>query len=270
MTTKVKFLSVLLLILFFHVSLVDAFAEDPILISISSNLDQVIFDGKWTNSNEWKQSSYNRLYFDDGAEIHLRTAHQENFIYVQINFASDMIINKGSDSAIVCFDTKNDKTVIPQSDDYCFSATLDGKKPFTYQGNSFLAINDFFTKIPNDKNFVAVGAASDRHDRYNKTPHASYEFKIPLNVLGRSDNYGFYISVFDAYSQNHYSWPYNIEKQSLLSITSPSKWGDLVSLDKSLPEFHWVPLILLITTISMIFASRFGSLSLFSSYKVKK
>ena len=127
MTIELKFLSVLLLILFLHISLVDAYAEDPILISISSNLDQVIFDGKWTNSNEWKQSSYNRLFFDDRTEIHLRTAHQDNFIYVQINVASDMTINKGSDSAIVCFDTKNDKTIIPQSDDYCFSTTLYGK-----------------------------------------------------------------------------------------------------------------------------------------------
>ncbi len=254
MTTKLKCFSVLLLILFFHVILVDAYAEDPILISIASNLDQVIFDGKWTNSNEWKQSSYNRLYFDDGAEIHLRTAHQENFIYIQINFASDIIINKGSDSAIVCFDTKNDKTIIPQSDDYCFSTALDRKQSFTYQGNTIPAINGYFTKIPNDKNFVAIGTASDKHDRYNKTPHASYEFKIPLDVLGRSNNYGFYISVFDGYSQNHYSWPYDIQKQSLTSISSPSLWGDLVSPDNSLPEFNFSMLLsfLIPLTITII------------------
>ena len=251
MTVELKFLSVLLLILFLHISLVDAYAEDPILISISSNLDQVIFDGKWTNSNEWKQSSYNRLYFDDGTEIHLRTAHQDNFIYVQINVASDMTINKGSDSAIVCFDTKNDKTIILQSDDYCFSTTLNGKESFTTQGNP--AINGFFSKIPNDKNFVAVGTASDRHDRYNKTPHASYEFRIPLDVLGRSDNYGFYISVFDAQTQTHYSWPYDIKKQSLSSISSPSKWGDLVSPDKSLPEFNFPILLSFLIPLMVIF-----------------
>lgn len=254
MSTKLKSIFILLLILLPTISFIDVFAEEPILISISSNLDQVIFDGKWTNSDEWKKSSYNRLYFDDGAEIHLRTAHQENFIYVQINFASDMTINKGSDSAIICFDTKNDKTVIPQSDDYCFSTTLGRKNSFTYQGNHIPAINGFFTKIPNDKNFVAVGAASDKHDRYNKTPHASYEFKIPLDVLGRSNNYGFYISVFDAHTQNHYSWPYNIEKQSMLSISSPSQWGDLVSPDRSLPELNFSIFFTLFFPLLIVFS----------------
>jgi len=254
MITKFRYLSFLFLILFFHVLLVDVYAEDPILISISSNLDQVIFDGKWTDSNEWKKSSYNQLNFDDGYRIHLRTAHQENFIYIQINFESDIIINKGIDSAIVCFDTKNDKTVIPQSDDYCFSTSLDRKQSFTYQGNNISIINEYFTKIPNDKNFVAVGTASDIHDRYSKTPHASYEFKIPLDVLGRSDNYGFYIAVFDGYSQNLYSWPYDIQKQNLTSIPSPSLWGDLVSPDKSLPEFNFSILLsfLIPLTITLI------------------
>jgi len=258
---KLKYFAVLFLILFFHVLLANAYAEDPILISISSNLDKIIFDGKWTNSDEWKQSSYNRLYFDDGTEIHLRIAHQENFIYVQINFASDMIINKGSDSAIVCFDTKNDKTIIPQSDDYCFSTALDRKQSFTYQGNSIPAYNGYFTKIPNDENFVAIGTASDKYDRYNKTPHASYEFKIPLDVLGRSNNYGFYISVFDGYSQTHYSWPYNIQKQSLTSISSPSLWGDLISPDKSLPEFNFSMMIIFLIPLTItIIITRFTSL----------
>ena len=126
----------------------DAFGEAPILISLSSDLDQVIFDGKWTSVGEWKKSSYNHLKFNDGAEIHLRTAHQENFLYVQINAASDMIIDKGSDRAIVCFDTKNDKTKISQSDDYCFSTSLESNNYFTYQGGNISAINGFFKKIP--------------------------------------------------------------------------------------------------------------------------
>ncbi|EIJ66853.1 hypothetical protein BD31_I0219 [Candidatus Nitrosopumilus salaria BD31] len=150
---------------------------------------------------------------------------------------------------------KNDKNIIPQSDDYCFSTTLDAKNSFTYQGNNASSINEYFDKIPNDKNFLAKGTASDKYDRYSKIPHASYEFKIPLDVLGRSNNYGFYISVFDAHSQNYYSWPYNIQNQT--SISSPSQWGDLVSPDNSLPEFNFsiflsslIPMIMLITIIT--------------------
>ena len=51
-----------------------------------------------------------------------------------------MIINKGSDSAIVCFDTKNDKTTIPQTDDYCFSTSLGRNSYFTYQGGSWATV----------------------------------------------------------------------------------------------------------------------------------
>jgi len=237
MQTKEKLISVLLVMIIF-LPLGIVYGDESILISISSNLDQVVFDGKWTDSNEWKQSSYNRLYFDDGTEIHLRTAHQNNFIYVQIDFATDMVIDKGEDSAVICFDTMNDKTLLPQLDDYCFSTTVNGNSSFTYQGNSIPAINGHFIKIPNDKNFIAIGSVSDKHDRYNKTPHTSYEFKIPLDVLGRSNNYGFYVSIFEAHSQTHYSWPFKIEKQSLTSISSPSEWGNLISPDKSLPEFN--------------------------------
>jgi len=252
-----KFLSIFSLIILSPVIFLDVFAEESILISLSSDLDQVIFDGKWTTVSEWKKSSYNHIKFNDGAEIHLRTAHQENFLYIQINSASDMIINKGSDSAIVCFDTKNDKTKISQFDDYCFSTSLGSNNYFTYQGGNISAVNGNFKKITNDKDFVAIGTTTDKVDRYNKTPHVSYEFRIPLDVIGRSDNYGFYISVFDAHSQNNYSWPYNIEKKSLLTIPSPSQWGDLVSPDKSLPEFNFtvlsfilIPLIMLSIVIS--------------------
>jgi len=237
-------------------------AEEPILISISSNLDQVIFDGKWTDAYEWKQSSYNQLSFDDGSFMHLRTAHQGNFIYIQINFQTDTNIDKDSDHAIVCFDTKNDKTLIAQSDDYCFSTFLDVEKSFTYQGNNISTTDDSFTMILNDKNFVAVGTASDKHDRYSKIPHASYEFKIPLELLGRSDNYGFSVSVFDGHSQNYYSWPHNIDKQNNSLFSSPNQWGDIVSPDKSLPEFNLIPLftILLPSLFILIIISKFNNL----------
>ena len=112
-------------------------------------------------------------------------------------------------------------------------------------------INNSFVRILNDKNFIAVGTASDKYDRYSKNPHASYEFKIPLDVLARSDNYGFYVSIFDGNSQNYYSWPYEIKKQNLIS--SPSQWGNLISPDKSLPEFNISFLFSFIIIFMMIF-----------------
>ena len=91
----------------------NASASEPILITISSYLDEIIFDGKWTNTNEWKPSSAHSLRYDDGTKIHLRTAHQVGFLYVFLDLATDMVIDKGADNALICFDGRNDQTDIP-------------------------------------------------------------------------------------------------------------------------------------------------------------
>ncbi|MFB5638532.1 MAG: hypothetical protein ACE5RF_09010, partial [Nitrosarchaeum sp.] len=127
-----------------------AFAEtDPILISKSVGMNDVIFDGKWTFTTEWKPSSWNQLNYDNEKTIHLRTAHQDEFLYVFVDFVSDITLDKNSDNAIICFDTKNDKTEIADSNDYCFSVSLDSKSSFTYQGGSPFAMKGNFKKIPN-------------------------------------------------------------------------------------------------------------------------
>ena len=46
MRKQFKLFHVLFLFLFFQIFFENIYAEDPILISISSSLDQVIFDGK--------------------------------------------------------------------------------------------------------------------------------------------------------------------------------------------------------------------------------
>ena len=245
--------SLVLLVLLLFPIIMNAYADDSILISISTNLDKVVFDGKWTDPYEWKQSSYDQFIFDDGSSMHVRTAHQGDFIYIQINFQSDVYLDKGSDHAIVCFDTKNDKSVIPQNDDFCFSTFLDEKKSLTYQGNNNTSLNEPFNIISNHKNFIGIGTASDKFDRYSQIPHASYEFRIPLEILNRSDNYGFFILVFDGHSQNYYSWPNNIEKTNSLSLSNPSQWGNLISPDKSLPEFDFLILFMILIPSSLLF-----------------
>ena len=39
---------------------------ESILISISSSMDKVIFDGKWTNELEWKESSWDPISSNNG------------------------------------------------------------------------------------------------------------------------------------------------------------------------------------------------------------
>jgi len=224
---------------------------DPILISKSIAMNDVIFDGKWTFTTEWKPSSWNQLNYDDGKIIHLRTAHQDNFIYVFVDFVSDNTLDKNSDNAIICFDTKNDKTDVADSDDYCFSTSLDSKTSFSYQGGSPLSTKSNFEKIPNPESMIAISSVSGDKDRYSLFPHTNYEFKIPTELLGRSSVYGFYLGVYEQHGGKVYSWPQDITHEGYFDIPSPKLWGEIISPDKSLPEFS-TPIIIFIIIIPIM------------------
>ena len=225
--------------------------SEPILITISPSMENVIFDGKWTNFSEWKQSSHNQYLLNDGEMlVHLRTAHLGDYIYVFVDPVSDLILDKKLDEATVCLDGKNNKNEIHDINDFCFSVSLENNEGYTLQGTSNESTS--LQKIPNPDDFIAISAISDENDRYTKTPHPSYEFKIPIELLERSDNYGFYLSVYDASVDTFYSWPENATRESSSDIPPPSKWGDIVSPDKSLPELNLPILILTILIFSII------------------
>ncbi len=233
-----------------------------ILISKSDTVENTIFDGKWTDRLEWKQSSWDIIKFEGIDSVHLRSAHQGDFIYILLDVVADQTFDHISDKALVCIDSKNDKTNIPGDDDYCFQASLGAKQGFVYQGGSPLALNGYFKKISNTDGFIGVGGKSDQNDKYSKIPHASYEFKIPLELFGRSDFYGFYVQVYDASKSQYYTWPGGTKPSTSFDITSPSKWGHLVSPDKSIPEFE-LPFLALIPAIFLvIYLTRFRAIRL--------
>ena len=237
-------------------STVNAFASEPIMITVSNDLDKVIFDGRWSHTTEWKHSSLNTINYDDGMEIQLRTAHQDNFIYIFVDAVTDTHLDKGIDKTFICLDGNNDKIETTNADDYCFVVTLDEKESFVLQGGSSLELNDHFTKIATPEGFIGISSVSDENDRYSKIPHASYEFRIPIELVGRKDIYGFYVGVYDAHSNKTYSWPQNIILDSI-QVPSPNTWGELVSPDKSLPEFEW-PMLALLPAFSLaIYLTKF-------------
>ena len=215
-----------------------------ILITKSNSMREINFDGKWTFYSEWKQTSWNPIKSDENIVFHLRTAHQGNFIYILIDVVSDTNTNIGSDKATVCIDSKNNKSKFFDSDDYCFIVQLEERNfidtlfnkqdNFVIQGDSQSKSFEELKKIK-VKDFVGIGTMSDKEDKYSEIPHASYEFKIPIELLGRSDNYGFYVNVFDASSNVVYSWPEDITLENF-DIPSSSSWGNLISPDKSLLE----------------------------------
>lgn len=240
-----------------------------ILITKSNSMKEINFDGKWTFYSEWKQTSWNLIKSDENAIFHLRTAHQGDFIYILIDAIIDTNANIGSDKATVCIDSKNNKSKFFDSNDYCFIVQLEEKNFIDALLNkqyNFVIQEDLqsesFEKVEKIKvkDFIGIGTMSDKEDKYSEISHASYEFKIPIELLGRSDNYGFYVNVFDANSNIVYSWPEDIKLENF-DIPNPSLWGNLISPDKSLLEnsekessdFVIIIFVMLVILISIFF-----------------
>lgn len=216
---------------------------DQIPISSSSKMNEVIFDGKWSFFTEWKNSSLNEV-----GGLKIRSAHQGDFVYFMLNYVSDTSYGKNSDRAMICFDTKNNQSSNPDNDDYCFLAVMGKTNGYTLQGGTPFPVTNHLEKIQNHIEYIAIGNFSDENDRYSKVPHSTYEFKIPTEIISRSNVYGIYIEVFDSTTGKKISWPSNSQSENPQSIPSPQKWGQLISIDSSLPEF---PLPMLILSILM-------------------
>jgi len=231
-----------------------SFAEsEPVMITFSDKMNFIEFDGRWTSFSEWKESSLNSI----GSGVMIRSAHYGDFIYIFVDVLHDSTLDKGSDRAMICFDHDNSKLLIAEKNDYCFVSILDRETGFTLQGDSPFQSKSNFKKISNHQDFIAIGAVSDTNDRYLKSPHPSYEFKIPTDLIQRSSNYGFYVETFDANSGESKTWPGNISKKSPMEIPSPSMWGEMISIDKTLPEIPFPLLILTIMILTMIIMSRY-------------
>jgi len=215
-------------------------------ITQSDYMDRVVFDGKWSFFQEWKPTSLDFMG-DNNQQIFIRTAHQDNYIYILLDSVVDTTIDKNKDHAMVCFDTKIEQSENPDSNDYCFKVQLGSDKALTFQGSNQTGELKI---IKNHADLIAIGESSDENDRYSKVPHASYEFRIPIELLERTDSYGFYIEVYDNSQTKTYTWPSELESENS-DIPSPAKWGIIYSPDKSLPEYD-VPMLVLVIGIFLI------------------
>ncbi len=211
-------------------------------------MDKVVFDGKWTFYEEWKSSSHDAIA--EPGLIVIRTAHQDNYIYVMLDALADTTIDNTKDYAMVCFDAKSDQSAKPDSNDYCFKIRLGSNKAFTLQGSD----SGEFRPVGNHKDLIAVGGTSDENDRYTPVPHPTYEFRIPIELLERTKTYGIYLQVFDHSNSTTYVWPSGIISENS-EIPSPAKWGIIYSPDKSLPEYDVPMLVLVIGIFSIILLS---------------
>lgn len=246
-----KFIIIIVFLVFFT-NYHQIYAEDIIPISISNKMDKLIFDGKWTHSLEWKRSSLNELYYPEYDKlIEFRSAHQDNFVYFLVDFVSDESAQPGKDSAIICMNTDNSNNGFFDENDYCFVSILN-EKGYILRGNS---TSNQLEKIEAIDGYIAISSMSDENDRYSKIPHTSFEFRIPTDLIGRNDIYGFYVGIYDEENQLTFSWPQSIKTNSLFDVPPPNQWGSLISPDKSLPEFD-LPLLMLFVPFLTLFVLR--------------
>jgi len=207
----------------------------PIKITISSDMDDVQFDGEWTFRSEWKHSTYDLFEYEDKENaIVLRTAHQDKFFYVFIDYLSDFTNDHIADRAIVCFDGYDTSSVAGESD-WCYAVSRGSGNGHTLQGGSPIYQTSHFNLVKNHPDFVAHGGTSGENDRYLRIPHAAYEFRIPIEQIGFQDEYGFFVQVFDGNDIKTY--PKEFSGKFPQKIPSPVKWGKIVSPDHSISNY---------------------------------
>jgi hypothetical protein len=252
--TKLVLVAIIMTILFCP-SL--SYGVPQILTTYRDDGNATIWDGKWTFTQEWKRTSEDIVQYVDGNELSVKTGHDHKNLYVFLDFITQHVFRKHSDYGLVCIVVNQTSESRPQNDDYCFLSPLGSHNPLTFQGGGDLAETNYFVKIENDPELIAVGGISDDHDRYSPIPHTSYEFRIPIvKLVGSSDIYGFYVAVYNSHDGLSYSWPQNITNSSFPTVPPPSSWGQLISPDKSLPEFPLPSLMMISSMILVIYVSK--------------
>jgi len=234
-----------LLVLLFIGHTINA-SDNQIFTTVRAGADDIVWDGKWTFLQEWKTTSLNQY-----GDLIVRTGHDYNNLYILLDYNSPTKLTKYSDSGIVCINANMTREQNLNENDQCFIISLDSNHPITLKGGSELASNDYLKKVPSDPGLIAVGGISDFNDRYSNIPHMSYEFKIPIKVIGKTDSYRFFAGVYDSADNKFYSWPNNHAANIWPYVPASENWGELVSPDKSLPEFP-IPVIGMIISFSIL------------------
>ena len=210
-----------------------AYADEPIKTSYA-DMENIQIDGEWTYGSEWKPTSFDKFSYDKEDAIVLRTAHQDKFFYVFIDYLTDFTNDHIADRAIVCFDGYDTSSIADESD-WCYAVSRGSGNGHTLQGGSPIYQTSHFNLVKNHPDFVAHGGTSGEYDRYVATPHAAYEFRIPIEQIGFQDEYGFFVQVFDGNDIKTY--PKEFSGKFPQKIPSPVKWGKIVSPDHSISNY---------------------------------
>ena len=205
--------------------------ENPIKITISNTMDDIKWDGEWSFRSEWKASSLNEIRFDEG-NIILRSAHQDGFLYFLVDNLTDFTNNRMVDRAMICIDSQERSQKNPEKTDWCYVAARGSLNGHTLNGGEATKMMGHLGMVKSHPEFIGIGGTSGINDRYIKTPHAAYEFRIPIEQIGFQDSYGFYMQVIDGGIVKTY--PQEFSGKYSWEIPNLTKWVSIISIDNSI------------------------------------
>ena len=209
------------------------YEEGIIPITITNTMGKVEFDGQWSHYDEWKSTTLTELKYNDG-KIILRSAHQDGFLYFLIDDLTDFTYNRIADRAMICLDSGDKSGKKPDKSVWCYVAARGSLNGHTLNGGVHTVWMNYLGLVKSHPEYIGVGGTSGVNDRYIITPHAAYEFRIPIEQIGFQDSYGFYMQVVNG--DNVKTFPEEFSGEYLRKLPSPSEWTSIISIDKSITK----------------------------------
>ena len=200
--------------------------------------NSVVLDGRWTTPEEWQDSEQISLtaYIEPGTPYewtsngtaYARTKHDNNFLYVLIDFVSAGKAEK-DDGGLIMLDGEHDADPILDNDDFGLQITWTSTATTSLDAHGGDSGNWVSIPVPGG----AQGASSldASNDPNSGVRHPTYEFKIPMSLFKTTDKIGFSAGVFQLTAKVLMLWPQD------RSRVGPDTWGELAFSAVPVPEF---------------------------------
>jgi hypothetical protein len=194
----------------------------------------IVFDGKWTTDEEWKDSTSISMRFNPTAQdaglvnngtVHCLIKHDGENLYALIDSVSSTnplgnLTAGGWDFYGACIDYNNEKLEYPLKDDLFVSIT------WMLKNGSYFIINGLDNPTQTGWNYANARKEpvylkhTISSSPFSRNPHVVCEFVIPLEDM--SDEIGFGVIAINFPKKTINTWPENFVD------SSPKTWGTVI------------------------------------------
>ncbi len=193
----------------------------------------IVFDGKWTTDEEWKDSTSLSMGFNPTAQdaglvnngtVHCLIKHDGEQLYILIDAITSTnasgIWDKGWDFYGACIDYNNEKSEYPMKDDVIISITWWLQNGSYWIMNGLGSSNQTGWDMANARKEPVYLKHTISPSPFSDKPHIVCEFSIPLEDM--SDEIGFGVIAINFPKKTINTWPENFVDGS------PKTWGTVI------------------------------------------